>query len=153
MADSFFIIYSYPCLLPLLNTKTPSGLNLCMSSVPYHSLCEFICASVLLCLEVTVSLELFIPLWLLQSFYIFHVAPWVLKGGVWWRHLTQDKMHQRLSVYILSSFRTYNFRLQFIIIMAGSLVISRQTWCLIKLELAPFFQLYLHELSLFKSFF
>lgn len=32
-------------------------------------------------------LGIFQPLWLLQCFLLlFHIVPWALKGGLWWRH-------------------------------------------------------------------
>lgn len=48
------------CPLHSLIAGTPSGLNLCRPRAHCHSLCEFIYASVLLCLEGTVSVKSFI---------------------------------------------------------------------------------------------
>lgn len=62
-------------------------LNLWSLCVYYHFLCEFICASVLLSLEDTVSFGVIHHLWFLQSFPS-HLSHRFLSliGGLWWRH-------------------------------------------------------------------
>lgn len=45
------------CLPPLLVARILSGLSLCRTCICYRGLCEFVCVSVLLSLEYTVSLE------------------------------------------------------------------------------------------------
>lgn len=49
--DSFLVRDGSPCPLPPLSDGTPSGLDLCRPRACCHSLCAFISASVLLCLE------------------------------------------------------------------------------------------------------
>ena len=60
VADSFFFRALSPCLLLLLRSGTPSGLNLCRSRAFWHSLCEFKCASDIMCLEDILSSESFV---------------------------------------------------------------------------------------------
>lgn len=57
-----------------------SGLNMCRSILCCHSLCKFICASVLSCLEVTVSLYLSTT----SSSYNISAYSWALLTGLWW---------------------------------------------------------------------
>lgn len=45
------------CLLPLVSDRMLSCLNLHRSCASWHSLCDFLCAATLLCLEDTFSLE------------------------------------------------------------------------------------------------
>jgi hypothetical protein len=49
------------CSLPLFSAGIPFGLGLCRTCLCWHSIYEFICASVLLCLEGTVFLMM--PTW------------------------------------------------------------------------------------------
>lgn len=56
VTNSFTVMGGRLCPLPPLNAGTPLGLNLCRSYVCCYSLCEFVCASVLFCLEDGVSL-------------------------------------------------------------------------------------------------
>lgn len=85
------------CSLPHFSAGVWSGLNLCRSCACCHSLCEFIHASVLLCLEDTVYSEpsttsgswVFLPplLYTLLS----------LEGGIWWRQSIWNWVLQNLS--------------------------------------------------------
>ena len=62
-----------------------------------HSLCEFIRASVMQCLEKFCFLEIIHYLWLLESFFLqFHMDSWALKGEVWYRHPCQSWAFQSL---------------------------------------------------------
>lgn len=56
VTNSFILMGGRTCPLPPLNAGTPLCLNLCRYYVCCYSLCEFICASVLFCLEDGVSL-------------------------------------------------------------------------------------------------
>lgn len=57
LSDSFLLIDRILCPFPLLCTGILSGLNFCMTYACCHSLHGLICASALLCLEYTISLE------------------------------------------------------------------------------------------------
>lgn len=94
--NGFLFPSSYPLELVAL-VHFWSGLNLCGSCACCHGLCEFIHASVLLCLEDTVYLEpsttsgswVFLPplLYTLLS----------LEGGIWWRQSIWNWVLQSLS--------------------------------------------------------
>lgn len=78
VAYSFLSRALSPCLLLLLSSGTPSGLNLCRSHAFWHSLCEFKCATVLCLEDILVSSHL----WLSASFHLlFRTLPWALRGG------------------------------------------------------------------------
>ena len=66
-SNSFLVGDGTMCLFLLLGGIF-FGLNLCMFCVFCYSLCELIHASVLYCLEDTLSLSVIHYLWLLQSF-------------------------------------------------------------------------------------
>lgn len=81
-----------------------------------YSLCEFICASVLLYLEDTISLELFTTsgLYNIYASYITYIPYLALRGGVWWRHPIWDWVFHNflLSEYSLIVGRCISSHLQ-----------------------------------------
>lgn len=88
------------CLLLPLSIEILFDLNL---ALPEHAAtaCEFMFASVLLCLRSHYFLSVLFPHWLLHSLCIlFHIAPWILRGGVWWR---QSHVGLNLQSFLLSA--------------------------------------------------
>lgn len=74
------------CPLPHLSAGTPSALNLCRPCANCHSLCEFIYASVLLCLEDTVSMKSFIT----SNSYNLSVSSSTQRAGPWGEGFDED---------------------------------------------------------------
>lgn len=87
-----------------LDAEILSALSLCRSSACSHSLCEFVCAPALLCMENTVSWKVIHYFWFLQSFFLLPAPDPTMPSH---RSLSQGVI--KASLIGLSTLKSLNF--------------------------------------------